>query len=219
MVKGKLLISRHRLWQWFFHAAKIKDSYSQLISKNCAACLQPLYEMWHLSLKFETFKTEFMKRILLIAFASGLFTFSYAQTGHENHNHDAPATTPVAKTEESLKFKEAEHDFSKIPQGKPVYYEFEIVNISTAPLKLENVTATCGCTTPIWNRDPIAPGASAIIKVGYNAAAEGYFEKFITVTYNTNQTKQLKIKGTVWKAPEGSAPVNTSVDFLKKQSL
>ena len=61
--------------------------------------------------------------------------------------------------------------------------------------------------------------ASAKIKVGYNAAAEGPFEKFITVTYNTNQTKQIKIKGIVWKAPEGSAPANASIDFLKKQSF
>ena len=48
---------------------------------------------------------------------------------------------------------------------------------------------------------PIAPGATAKIKVGYNAAAEGDFEKSITITYNRTQTKQIKIKGTVWKAP------------------
>ena len=33
------------------------------------------------------------------------------------------------------------------------------------------------------------------------------------------ETKQIKIKGTVWKAPEGSAPANASIDFLKKQSF
>jgi hypothetical protein len=55
--------------------------------------------------------------------------------------------------------------------------------------------------------------------VGYNAAAENYFEKYITIIYNGNQSKQIKIKGTVWKAPEGSAPVNSSIDFLKKQTF
>jgi hypothetical protein len=120
---------------------------------------------------------------------------------------------------EVLKFKETEHDFGKIPQGKPVYYSFEITNSGTEPLKLDDVHASCGCTTPEWSREPIAPGASAVIKVGYNAAAEGGFDKAITITYNTNQTKQLKIKGTVWKAPEGSAPANAAVQFLKKQTL
>jgi Protein of unknown function (DUF1573) len=163
--------------------------------------------MWHLCLKFGTIKHVFMKKIILILLAFGLVTFSYAQVA------------PTAGTDDVLKLKEAEHNFDKIPQGKPVYYDFEIVNTGTIELRLDNVQASCGCTTPEWNKDPIAPGATGHIKVGYNASAEGYFEKFITVTYNTTQTKQIKIKGTVWKAPDGSAPVNASVDFLKKQTL
>ena len=122
-----------------------------------------------------------------------------------------------AQQAEPVALKETEYDFGKIPQGKPVYHSFEIVNQSAQPLKLDNVTATCGCTTPEWNRDAIAPGASDKIKVGYNSAAEGYFEKYITITYNGNATKQIKIKGTVWKAPVGSAPANASVQFLKQQ--
>ena len=118
-----------------------------------------------------------------------------------------------------LQLKEAEHNFAEIPQGKPVYYTFVINNTGNEALKLDNVAATCGCTTPEWSREPIAPHSSANIKVGYNAMAEGHFEKFITITYNNNQTKQLKITGSVWKAPEGAAPANASVQFLKKQTL
>jgi hypothetical protein len=123
------------------------------------------------------------------------------------------AQTPA----EAINLKETEYDFGKIPQGKPVYHFFDVTNKTESPLKLENVTASCGCTTPEWNKEPIAAGATDKIKVGYNAAAEGHFEKFITVTYNGNQTKQIKIKGTVWKAPAGSAPSNASVNFLKQQ--
>ncbi|HMG69348.1 MAG TPA: DUF1573 domain-containing protein, partial [Chitinophagaceae bacterium] len=117
-----------------------------------------------------------------------------------------------------LQIKETEHDFGKIPQGKPVYYNFEIANLGSTALKLDNVQASCGCTTPEWNRDPVPAGAGDKIKVGYNAAAEGYFEKTITITYNGNQTRQIKIKGTVWKAPVGSAPTNASVQILKQQN-
>lgn len=124
-----------------------------------------------------------------------------------------------AVAEEVLQLKETEHDFGKIPQGKPVYCTFEIVNTGKTELKLDNVQASCGCTTPEWSKDPIAPGTTAKIKVGYNAAADVPFEKYITITYNGNQTKQLKIKGTVWKAPDGSAPANASIDFLKKQTF
>lgn len=166
-----------------------------------------------------------MKRIAFTLFISTVSLSIYAQPGHEGHNHPAPATPVVTAvpsavpTEDVLKLKQAEHDFAKIQQGKPVYYTFEIVNTGKTPLKLDNVAATCGCTTPEWSRDAIEPGATAKIKVGYNAAAEGVFEKMITITYNTTQTKQLKIRGYVWKAPEGSAPVNSSVELLKKQSF
>ncbi len=162
-----------------------------------------------------------MKKIVFSIFALTLFSFSYAQNGHtatDGHNHGTTASVVVA-ADDVLKLKETEHDFSKIPQGKPVYYSFQIVNAGKTEFKLDNVSASCGCTTPEWSRDGIAPGATAVIKVGYNAAAEGYFEKMITITYNNNQTKQIKIKGTVWKAPEGSAPANASIDLLKKQSF
>lgn len=125
-------------------------------------------------------------------------------------------TTPEP---EVLKLKETEHDFGKIPQGKPVFYTFLVTNTGNQPLKLDDVHASCGCTTPEWSREAIAPGATAPIKVGYNAAAENFFEKYITITYHSNQTKTLKIFGTVWKAPEGAAPANASVQFLKKQTL
>ena len=131
----------------------------------------------------------------------------------------AQAIENTAAQEDLLQIKETEHDFSKIPQGKPAYYTFEILNTGKTPLKLDDVHATCGCTTPIWSREAIAPGATATIKVGYNAAVEGPFEKFITITYNSNLSKQLKIKGIVWKVPEGSAPTNASIEFLKKQTL
>ena len=146
-----------------------------------------------------------MKKTTILSLLMICFFFAGAQT--QNVASDV------------LKLKETEHDFAKIPQGKPVYYNFEITNTGTVALKLDDVHASCGCTTPEWSREPIAPGATAIIKVGYNAAAEGPFTKPITITYNSNQTRQLIIKGTVWKAPEGSAPANASVDLLKKQTF
>lgn len=148
-----------------------------------------------------------MKRILPLLLLLTATYFAGAQT-----------PMPSLPAEDPVKLSETEHDFTQIPQGKPVFYTFMVTNTGKTPLVLENVQATCGCTTPEWSREAIPAGATAPIKVGYNAAAEGPFEKYITITYNTDKTKQLKIKGTVWKAPEGAAPANASVQFLKKQS-
>jgi len=134
---------------------------------------------------------------------------------HDGHDHVNTVTTTAT---DFLKIIETEFDFGKIPQGKPVYHNFEVSNTGTTSLKLDNVQASCGCTTPEWSREPIEAGKSAIIKVGYNAAATGPFDKPITITYQ-NQSKLIRIKGTVWKAPDGAAPANASIDLLKKQSL
>jgi len=168
--------------------------------------LQPIFGIWHLSTNFETFKSFlFMRRLLFLCALLPAFYLAGAQTAPDQ--------------QDALKLKETEHDFGKIPQGKPVYYIFEVVNTGNSELKLDNVQASCGCTTPEWKHEPIPAGATSQIKVGFNAAGEGPFEKVITITYNTNQSKILKIKGIVWKAPEGAAPANASVQFLKKQTL
>jgi Protein of unknown function (DUF1573) len=118
---------------------------------------------------------------------------------------------------EPLQFKEVEYDFGSVPQGKPVYHFFEIKNTGSKPITLNDVHASCGCTTPEWSKDPIAPGATAKIKVGFNAASEGAFEKFISIQYNESVQKQIKIRGNVWRAPAGAAPPNAVVQFLKQQ--
>ena len=152
-----------------------------------------------------------MNKILTLLFLFTASLFAGAQ------NSESLPAQPSAT--EMLKLREIEYDFSKIPQGKPVFHFFDITNTGKEALKLDNVQASCGCTTPEWSHDPIAPGATAQIKVGYNAASEGAFEKYITVTYNGTQSKQIKIKGMVWKAPAGSAPANSSIQFLKQQNL
>ncbi len=115
-----------------------------------------------------------------------------------------------------LDLKEKSFNFGKIPQGRPAVHHFDIVNTGSVPLVLENVQASCGCTTPEWSKDAIAPGATASIKVGYNAYAEGPFAKTVTIFYNNNHTKALSITGEVYKAPAGSAPENPSVQLLKQ---
>jgi len=154
-----------------------------------------------------------MKKIVILIGLTGWIAFAHAQQAQVAGTN--PMVSPSAKPE-VLVLKENAHNFGKIPQGRPATYNFEIVNTGKEPLKLDNVQASCGCTTPEWSREAIAPGASANIKVGYNAHAEGIFTKTVTIFYNTNQTKTITISGEVYKSPSNSAPDNASVQFLKQ---
>lgn len=119
---------------------------------------------------------------------------------------------------DGLTLTENEFDFGKIPQGKPVTHSFEVINTGKDSLKIANVQASCGCTTPEWDRDKVqATGQKTKITVGFNAASEGPFNKVITISYNGNLSKQITIRGEVWKTPVSSAPENKSLNQLKEQ--
>ncbi len=155
-----------------------------------------------------------MKKFITLALISCAISAVHAQDGGlvVKPADTKPAPPPV----EALNLKETEFNFGKIPQGTPVTHIFEISNSSKDSLKITNVRASCGCTTPEWEKDKVlAPGTSSKITVGYNAAAEGPFTKPVTITYNGTQTKVIFIKGEVWRTPPASAPENKALGDLK----
>lgn len=104
-----------------------------------------------------------------------------------------------------ITFAADRHEFGSIPQGTPANYTFTFKNTGKEPLVLSSVTPSCGCTTPEWPKEPIAPGASANIKVTYSAASPGEFTKTIAVKSNASVADMvLTIHGDV-KAPTTAA--------------
>lgn len=82
---------------------------------------------------------------------------------------------------------------------------FEFTNTGDAPLIVQNVQSTCGCTVPSKPKEPIMPGKTGQIEVKYNMAA-GPIRKSITVETNAVNYEggkiHLKIKGEVLERPE-----------------
>lgn len=109
-------------------------------------------------------------------------------------------TTPNAVNPNAPKFKfETEVvDYGTIEHNADGNREFKFTNVGKEPLIISNAVGSCGCTTPVWPKEPIKPGASAIIKVHYATDRIGAFEKTVTLTSNADTpSKVLKIKGTV----------------------
>ncbi|MDQ6609563.1 MAG: DUF1573 domain-containing protein [Bacteroidota bacterium] len=116
------------------------------------------------------------------------------------------------KADEVIKVSADKHDFGKIKQGVPVSTFFTITNTSDKPLVIENAWAGCGCTTPEYSKEPIAPGGTSQLKVGYNAAAAGHFEKDVNVKLaGVTDTKIVKITGEVVDAANFDGMTKTEV--------
>jgi len=143
-----------------------------------------------------------------------IFSIVFGQNEKIASSTSANPQDTASKPQASLMLKEESYDFGKIPQGKPVVHNFEVINNGKIGFKLDNVQASCGCTTPEWEKNKeIGVGEASFIKVGYNAAAEGPFTKSITITFNETQNKVITIKGEVWKTPASSAPNNPSTEI------
>jgi len=100
------------------------------------------------------------------------------------------------KQPEIVQYKELVYNFDTIKQGVPASHIFEVKNIGTRDITLDNVQASCGCTTPNWKGGAYKPNETAQINATYNAGGEGIFEKNITVT-TSEGTQMLTIKGYV----------------------
>jgi len=106
----------------------------------------------------------------------------------------------MAQGKAKITFDNMEHNFGSFKESDGVQTTtFKFKNDGDVPLVLSNVRASCGCTTPKWTREPVAPGASGSIEVSYNPQNRpGTFNKTVSVSSNAeNANVVLKISGTV----------------------
>ena len=100
----------------------------------------------------------------------------------------------------SMEFTKTEHNFGTIKEEMgAVTTQFEFTNKGDSPLIIQRVTASCGCTTPSYTREPILPGKKGVISVQYSTVRRpGTFNKTIRVYSNVpDEVYVLTIKGNV----------------------
>ncbi|MEL7342697.1 MAG: DUF1573 domain-containing protein, partial [Bacteroidota bacterium] len=90
-----------------------------------------------------------------------------------------------AQQDTKIKFEKTTHNFGTLEKGAKCEYTFQFTNVSENPIKLGRVKASCGCTTPSYTKDEVAPGATGTINVKYNSQRVGPFNKTVTVTYDS----------------------------------
>ncbi|MDD2285714.1 MAG: DUF1573 domain-containing protein [Paludibacter sp.] len=126
-----------------------------------------------------------MKKLSLILFGFILTSALFAQTAN-------------------ISFEKKSHDFGKIKeQDGLATVVFSFKNTGDAPLVINRVQASCGCTTPSWTKEPVMPGKTGNITASYNPANRpGTFIKSISVFSNADtQPVLLVIKGDVIPKP------------------
>lgn len=109
----------------------------------------------------------------------------------------------------SFKFERTEYDFGQIKEGEKVAYTYKFTNTGTAPLIVQSVQPSCGCTAPDWSKEPIPVNGTGFVKVEFDSNGKaGIQNKVVTVNANTwPKSLVLRFKAQVDPKPAGGVPL------------
>ena len=145
-----------------------------------------------------------MKKTILLAsmlFAAVAVNAQETRVAATSSDQTAPAAEN--KNQAEIKFEQDEYNFGTIKQGDKVEYTFNYSNVGKEPLIISNAAGSCGCTVPVWTKEPIKKGEKGTIQVTFNSAGkQGMQDKTVTITSNAvTGTKVLHLKGNVEMPP------------------
>lgn len=137
-----------------------------------------------------------MKKFALICMFAAL---AFGVSAQEVEKKEAPVNGA------KIRFEQMEHQYGTIQKGGNGDCQFVFWNDGNEPLILQNVKASCGCTTPKYSQKPVMPGEKGFIDVHYNTNNVGGFSKTVTVTSNAvdNPRVVLRVKGNVKQDADG----------------
>jgi hypothetical protein len=124
-----------------------------------------------------------MKKALLLA-----LSLTLAGVGAAQAQTTAAATSAGAAkvAGPQIQFDEVKYDFNSVVQGGTVTHTFKFKNVGTAPLIVSNIQVSCGCTTPEWTKEPIAPGKTGSLTAHFNSSGKlGMQNKVLTIESNS----------------------------------
>jgi hypothetical protein len=108
-------------------------------------------------------------------------------------------------------FKETAHDFGKVKQGDVVTWEFAFKNDGGAPLVIEKIETTCGCTAALASDKKIGPGKEGKIKATFDTRGySGRLTRYIYLVSNDgeNTRRELSLVADIQVPPSARIDVD-----------
>ena len=139
----------------------------------------------------------YLKNWLLIAALTGI---GFGQISCDNRKQAETSKEVASEKMPKITFAEKGiYDFGTLTEGDTVEHVFAFTNTGEFPLIINNITASCGCTTPEWPHEPVVPGAKSSVRVRFNSRGKnGEQNKTISIFANTDPaTTDLQFKALV----------------------
>jgi hypothetical protein len=104
-----------------------------------------------------------------------------------------PRATAVAAPR--LEIVEKTHAFGEVTEGDKVTHVFTVRNVGVAPLLIDRVTTSCGCTAAVLSNREVAPGGEGHVEVTFNTERRtGDNRKTITLFSNDPSSPRVELE-------------------------
>lgn len=104
----------------------------------------------------------------------------------------------VAKKKPEIEFNTTTYNFGKITKAKPVAVcRFIFTNVGKAPLVINQVETSCGCTIASFTKEAVMPGKQGFVKAVYNGDHKpdlGAVVKSLAVLSNANKNSMVMLR-------------------------
>jgi len=94
----------------------------------------------------------------------------------------SPPQPPPLSTSTDLEADPSTHDFGTVLQGRKVEHTFTLRNKGNKPVRIREVSSSCGCAAAMLSTRDVVPGKTTQLKVTFAAGgARGRFNKAVRV--------------------------------------
>lgn len=141
-----------------------------------------------------------MKTLVILALSVYIFSAceNKQRTDNQTIEDNQKALQPTADRFPVMAIDSPSVDLGTVTEGDTIMHVYNFKNTGNMPLVLSNVNASCGCTTPSYSQEPVAPGERGFITVKFNSKGkEGKLNKTVTAYANTkpaDNTVSFKIE-------------------------
>ncbi|MDX1929298.1 MAG: DUF1573 domain-containing protein [Pirellulaceae bacterium] len=101
---------------------------------------------------------------------------------------------PVQKPAQLVPVELRSHDFGTVARSAKTEHRFPITNIYQQPMQISSVRASCGCTTPIIEKQVLQPGETGSILARFNTGTHtGQKKATLTVSITSPVFTELQL--------------------------
>ena len=109
-------------------------------------------------------------------------------------------TSAMAQKPANIKFDKLTHNFGTFSEKDPIVTcTFTYTNVGESPLIINQAVASCGCTVPEYDKDPVKPGERGTIRVRFdsNGKSGTQYKTIMIFSNSEDDVFELVITGEV----------------------